>query len=119
MQQSECTNGRMKRRSAGVVLFFTLVCTLFLVAPALAGSITYTYDDAGRLVTADYGNETAIEYEYDNAGNLLARTITPANPANIVTANFTAANTCFCTNITFNDTSLLVDAEITEWRWEL
>jgi YD repeat-containing protein len=119
VQQHECKNGRVKRRSACAPLFVTLVCTLFLVAPALAGSITYTYDDAGRLVTADYGNGSAIEYTYDNAGNLLARTITSANPANILTANFTASNTCFCTNITFNDTSLPGDADITEWRWEL
>jgi YD repeat-containing protein len=102
VQQPECKNESVKRRSACSALFVTMVCTLFLVAPALAGSITYTYDDAGRLLTADYGNDSTIEYTYDNAGNLLARTIAPANPANIVTANFTAANTCFCTNVTFS-----------------
>jgi YD repeat-containing protein len=75
VQQHGCKNGRVKRRSAYAALFVTLLCTLFLVAPALAGSITYTYDDAGRLVTADYGNGSAIAYTYDNAGNLLARTV--------------------------------------------
>ncbi|MBM4431284.1 MAG: hypothetical protein FJ026_13210 [Chloroflexi bacterium] len=34
-------------------------------------TVTYTYDEAGRLVRADYGNGKAIAYTYDAAGNLL------------------------------------------------
>ena len=34
---------------------------------------TYTYDDAGRLVSVDYGAGKTIYYIYDNAGNLLRR----------------------------------------------
>ncbi len=37
--------------------------------------ITYTYDDAGRLIKADYGGETAVQYVYDTAGNLLRQDI--------------------------------------------
>lgn len=40
-----------------------------------AAIITYTYDDAGRLIKADYGGETAVQYAYDTAGNLLRQDI--------------------------------------------
>jgi len=36
-------------------------------------TITYTYDNAGRLVHADYGAGWAIDYTYDPGGNLLTR----------------------------------------------
>ena len=36
-----------------------------------AGTISYTYDPAGRLVSADYGGNRTTSYAYDNAGNLL------------------------------------------------
>jgi hypothetical protein len=37
-------------------------------------TVTYTYDDAGRLAEADYGG-VHITYTYDDAGNLLSRQI--------------------------------------------
>ena len=43
--------------------------------PQSATTITYTYDGAGRLVKADYGDGNSINYTYDAAGNLLSRTI--------------------------------------------
>jgi len=42
-------------------------------------AITYTYDDAGRLVQADYGAGQDIAYTYDAAGNLLQREVTGAS----------------------------------------
>ena len=36
-----------------------------------AGGIGYTYDQAGRLIVADYGTNRTISYAYDNAGNLI------------------------------------------------
>lgn len=39
-----------------------------------ARTVIYTYDDAGRLVQADYGSKRVI-YTYDAAGNLLSREI--------------------------------------------
>ena len=38
-------------------------------------TVTYTYDDAGRLVQADYGEDKGITYTYDDAGNLLQREV--------------------------------------------
>ena len=53
---------------------------LFVVAlPALwADTVAYKYDDAGRLIRADYGNGASISYTYDNAGNLLSRVVSSA-----------------------------------------
>ncbi len=39
-----------------------------------AHSVRSTYDDAGRLVAADYGS-ARIDYTYDNNGNLLSREV--------------------------------------------
>jgi hypothetical protein len=39
---------------------------------AQGGTIQYTYDRAGRLLLADYGNDRTASYAYDRAGNLLA-----------------------------------------------
>jgi hypothetical protein len=65
-------------------LLYTLLGALLLVvalpllspAPVTADgpTVTYTYDDAGRLVEADYGG-VQIVYDYDNAGNLLTRKV--------------------------------------------
>jgi len=51
-----------------------LLAGLFCLA-ALAGTIQYTYDEAGRLIKADYGDGKTITYTYDNNGNLLERII--------------------------------------------
>ncbi|MBI3415999.1 MAG: RHS repeat protein [Verrucomicrobia bacterium] len=37
----------------------------------IGGPTSYTYDPAGRLVSADYGAGKSASYAYDNAGNLL------------------------------------------------
>ena len=60
----------MKRRfcSRQIVLSLLLIC---MAGAASAANITYTYDAAGRLTTADYGGGKSIAYTYDNNGNLL------------------------------------------------
>ena len=35
-------------------------------------TITYIYDNAGRLTKANYGGDSMIEYSYDPTGNLLS-----------------------------------------------
>jgi hypothetical protein len=55
-------------------LFWRVFLLLLFAAFANGASTTYTYDDAGRLTQANYGN-TVINYTYDNAGNLLSRSV--------------------------------------------
>ena len=55
-------------------------CIAALNCLAVAQSVNYTYDDAGRLALADFGNGQTIAYTYDKAGNLLSRTVTSGNP---------------------------------------
>lgn len=51
-----------------------ILMTVFCAVPfAAADTVAYTYDNAGRLIDADYGSGTGIEYTYDEAGNLLKR----------------------------------------------
>ncbi|RLF31330.1 MAG: hypothetical protein DRN07_07415 [Thermoplasmata archaeon] len=38
-------------------------------------TVIYTYDDAGRLVSVDYGDGMRITYTYDTAGNMLRRKV--------------------------------------------
>lgn len=58
-------------------LFVALVCC---VSSGFAGtvSVTYRYDPAGRLLSADYGAAGKVTYTYDRAGNLLSATVTAA-----------------------------------------
>jgi YD repeat-containing protein len=61
------------RRVLGV-----LTLCLFLAAVSVYAeqeTVTYAYDDAGRLISADYGDGRSITYTYDNAGNLLQRVV--------------------------------------------
>jgi YD repeat-containing protein len=61
-----------------VNFLWLLITSLFFLGTALqvsADTVNYTYDDAGRLTEADYG-DNVITYTYDPAGNLLQRTVT-------------------------------------------
>jgi YD repeat-containing protein len=45
------------------------------MAGSQAASIHYQYDANGRLLAADYGAGRRIDYQYDDAGNLLSRRV--------------------------------------------
>lgn len=70
-----------------IVCLFAVPCAI--VPSAIAGAINYTYDDAGRLIKADYGDNKTIEYTYDNAGNLLNQktNATDKTPPTVVSTN--------------------------------
>jgi YD repeat-containing protein len=54
---------------------FLLIATLLLTTvPVFAATATYTYDAAGRLTRVEYSGGKGFTYQYDNAGNLIART---------------------------------------------
>ena len=60
-----------------MVLFY-LLC-FCLIPYATADTVTYKYDNAGRLTEAKYGSKV-IKYTYDAAGNLLSRVIQAGLP---------------------------------------
>jgi YD repeat-containing protein len=54
---------------------------LFVGVAAYADTVSYTYDDAGRLTSATYPSGASIQYSYDAAGNMTAVAVTPAPTA--------------------------------------
>jgi YD repeat-containing protein len=59
---------------------FAAVAPLAALAPADAGTVTYAYDPAGRLIAADTDDGTSLRYAYDPSGNLLRRDVVVALP---------------------------------------
>ncbi|MEA3486082.1 MAG: dockerin type I domain-containing protein [Thermodesulfobacteriota bacterium] len=57
------------------ILAMVMLLSLFVSVAAFAGTINYTYDNAGRLTGADYGSSKTIAYTYDNNGNMLQRVV--------------------------------------------
>ena len=70
----------MKNCFSKLLVILPLFLTLFVFHFAIAGTVNYTYDDAGRLTKVEYDDGSTIEYTYDNAGNLLQRKITVPEP---------------------------------------
>ncbi len=72
---------------------------LFFAVPAQAADITYTYDNAGRLTKADYGEGRSIAYTYDSGGNLILRDVTQAlaSTAYVSTGNCGGNAPCYHT----------------------
>jgi len=58
------------------LILLALICSLFSIQYVNAAtSADYSYDPAGRLILADYGDGLVITYSYDANGNLLGRTV--------------------------------------------
>ncbi len=70
----------MKKYFLKPLLIFSVFLALCVVSFTTAATVTYTYDDAGRLIKVVYGEGDSIEYTYDNAGNLLQRQVTVPQP---------------------------------------
>ncbi len=73
------------RTNFATVLFVALLvvsATLFQYdGHSASQTVRYTYDAAGRLVTATYDANSAIHYQYDRSGNRIRLTVVgPGNP---------------------------------------
>ena len=75
------------RRYCFIVLVILHYIGLIFALPGYGATedITYTYDDAGRLIEVAYNNGMKIEYVYDNNGNLLNRMVIEGTPIPSVT----------------------------------
>ena len=64
----------MFRRLRQKLLMSVIIIALILTSViTYAGSITYTYDGLNRLIRAEYGDGTIIQYIYDQYRNLVVR----------------------------------------------
>lgn len=76
----------MTKRMIGLLLILLVMVVGNVWANGRATTVTYSYDDAGRLVSADYGTDS-ITYTYDTNGNLVQR-LTNAVPTAISLDSF-------------------------------
>jgi len=100
------------------ILTFVMLAGLLLTMSADGedGAVTYSYDEAGRLVSADYGARGVITYVYDAAGNLLQRTVTlPAPEPPDALFSFTPGGPQLRQPVVFTDQST---GYPTSWSWD-
>ena len=100
--QHRSKSKRVRERVSAIVLVaFAVMLFTFTASLVSAGTVTYDYDDAGRLVKVDYGDGKIIEYNYDNAGNLLTREIS-VMPDLVITEKWVCwpDNCTICYNVT-------------------
>ncbi len=64
----------MKIRRVSRVVLLLIVFISWVTPDATSGTITYSYDAAGRLIEANYGDKS-IKYTYDSAGNIVKREV--------------------------------------------
>jgi len=81
-------------RCAGILVACALT---IVVAQSHAGGVTYTYDSAGRLRWAVYGDKSSVQYTLDAAGNRITvvtrgADTSPPNPPSGFTATPTSYN---------------------------
>ena len=67
----------------GVTALVLTGATIFpsVSARAANGSVAYTYDALGRLITASYDTGVCIAYSYDANGNRLSEKILVVSPS--------------------------------------
>ncbi len=66
-----------------ILLLLAAGAAIALVTNACAFTVTYSYDNAGRLTGAHYDSRTMILYDYDNEGNLLSREVVAVEPGDV------------------------------------
>ena len=62
-----------RKTSLGVRAVLWLALALLIHTSAIASTLIFTQDAAGRLQNVNYGGGKSVGYTYDNAGNLLQR----------------------------------------------
>jgi len=63
-----------------IIIVFSLSFSCLLVAQQ---SITYNYDNLNRIISADYGNGTVVNYTFDANGNRLTESVNSNSIMNV------------------------------------
>ncbi len=58
-------------RNKRLILMMVIAAGLFFPGHTQGETMAYIYDEAGRLVSVDYGNGSFVDYRYDLLGNLM------------------------------------------------
>lgn len=66
----------MRRQLRTIIALAVASSWITAAAPALAGSISYSYDRLGRLTQAVYPSGAVIRYNYDANGNRTSYVVT-------------------------------------------
>ena len=76
----EKTTKNSDKHSTGNWIITSLLLALALCPLAFAAPVSYTYDDLNRLTQVNYNNgQQVITYTYDEAGNILSKTTAVAD----------------------------------------
>ncbi|NCD35177.1 MAG: hypothetical protein EOL87_17405 [Spartobacteria bacterium] len=91
----------MKKRALKSLIALVSLCIVSASYADTPQTISYQYDDAGRLTNVSYAAISRITYDYDTNGNMVTRTIEretpvpfPGTPSDI-TAKYTATNVVY------------------------
>jgi len=71
----------IRGRRARQLLLFAVSTIGILSADGARASVSYTYDQLGRVTTAVYDNGMCVAYAYDKNGNRTSQTNTISSPA--------------------------------------
>jgi YD repeat-containing protein len=99
---------RSARSVFGGVLLLTLVFLLAASAIGHSGTVTYVYDELGRLTGVIDTSGNAATYKYDAVGNLLSIQRTSSSQTSIV--GFTPARGLVATTVTIYGTGFSATA---------
>src|SRR5437773_1442578 len=68
------------RRTAICLLVAAGSIALVATGSVAGATVSYKYDDTGRLISAAWDNGATVVYTYDKAGNLLASAVPSGSP---------------------------------------
>lgn len=75
----------LKRRYMILTVAMLITSLCISAVPSFAESITHVYDDLNRLTRTEYGDGTALVYDYDEVGNRTQKYVRPTTCTNLPT----------------------------------
>lgn len=101
-------------------LFWSVIWLFFCSVPGRSETVAYSYDSAGRLAKATYGDDKEITYTYDAAGNLLSKVIAPPGQETMLVAgwNLLSLYRASSDNSILSILGDIKDDIVSVWKWQ-